>query len=69
MSWTQERARVAGLSRDREPDDPELAAARLNLKAARLEEHVRKTIESFPPLTRDQLDRIAGLLRTGGGTA
>ena len=63
MSWLHERARVAGLSRDRNPDDPELQDARQRLKAARLEEHVRKTVAAWPPLTSEQCDRIAILLR------
>lgn len=62
-TWTQERARVAALSRDRAPDDPELLTARQRLKAARLEDHVRKTVESWPPLTNEQLDHVAALLR------
>ncbi|MDP9982940.1 hypothetical protein J2W14_002342 [Pseudarthrobacter oxydans] len=63
MSWTHERARVAALSRDRKPDDPELQGARQRLKAARLEDHVRKTVAAWPPLDQSQLDAIAVLLR------
>ena len=65
MSWTHERARVAGLSRDRAPDDPELLAARLNLRAERLAAHVEKIVAQAPPLTSAQRDRIAALLRSG----
>lgn len=68
-SWTHERARVAALSRDREPQDPELQDARQRLKAARLEDYVRKTVAAWPPLTPEQCDRVAILLRpsSGGG--
>lgn len=72
MSWTTERARVAALSRDREPNDPELQAARQRLKALRLEEHVQKAVASFPPLTPEQLDSISAALHprpAGGATA
>ena len=31
-----------------------------------LAEHVRTIVDSFPPLTPEQRDRIATLLRTGG---
>lgn len=62
-SWTHHRARVAALSRDREPDDPELQDARQRLKAARLKDHVRKTVAAWPPLDQSQLDAIAILLR------
>lgn len=68
-SWTQQRAKVAGLSRDRNPDDPALVSARRDLRAMRLEEHVRKTVAAFPPLTAEQLDRVAVLLRPSGGDA
>jgi hypothetical protein len=67
MSWTTERARVAGLSRDRKSDDPELVAARRDLKAARLEDYVASVVASAPPLTPEQRDRIAALLRPVGG--
>lgn len=63
VSWKHERARVAALSRDRKPDDPELQEARQRLRALRLEEHVRKTVEAWPPLDQSQLDAIAVLLR------
>ncbi|MBO1751714.1 hypothetical protein J4G33_07860 [Actinotalea sp. BY-33] len=65
MSWTQERARVASLSRSRTPDDPDLVGARRNLKAARLEEYIRRTVDAAPPLTPEQRDRLAVLLRGG----
>ncbi len=68
MSWTHERARIAGLSRcvkngERRPDDPDLAEAKLNLRAERLAHYVSKELAKSPPLTREQLDRIAGLLQ------
>ncbi|GAA2082407.1 hypothetical protein GCM10009840_18240 [Pseudolysinimonas kribbensis] len=63
MSWTVERAKVAALSRDRQPDDPDLINARRNLKAARLEDYVTKVVADAPPLTPEQRDRIATLLR------
>jgi len=71
---THHRARIAALSRDREPDDPELLEARRSLRAVRLEEHVNKVLADWPPLTDEQLDRIAALLRAGsrggaGGTS
>jgi hypothetical protein len=65
MSWTAERARVASLSRSRTPDDPDLIAARDNLKAARLEVYIAKVVAAAPPLTPAQRDRLALLLRGG----
>lgn len=64
-SWTTERARVASLSRSRTPDDPDLVDARRDLRAARLEDYIRRTIEAAPPLTEDQRRHLAALLGAG----
>jgi len=69
VSWTQERARVASLTRSRAADDPDLVAARRNLAAARLADHIEKTIAAAPPLTAEQRDRLALLLRGPSGGA
>jgi hypothetical protein len=60
------RARVAALSRDRLPDDPDLVSARQNLAVLKIEDHVRRVIAQAPPLTDEQRERIADLLRAGG---
>ena len=60
-----DRARVAALRRHR-PNDPkthELAAA---FKADRLAQHIRNVVDSAPPLTKAQLERLAVLLRGTG---
>ena len=62
-TWTSERARLASLSRSRTPDDPDLIAARRNLRAARLEDYIRRTVAAAPPLSDEQRDRLAVLLR------
>jgi hypothetical protein len=67
-TWTVERARIAAITRgiragERQPDDPQLAEARRNLKALRLEEYVRKVLAEAPPLTDEQKTRLAELLR------
>jgi hypothetical protein len=59
------RARIAALSRDRDPNDPEIVEARRALRAQRLHEHVDKVLAGWPPLTDDQCRRIAAQL-TGG---
>lgn len=56
------RARIAALSRERAPDDPELLDAYRELRAIRLAEQVRKTA---PLLTDGQRAHIAGLLVGG----
>lgn len=63
MSWTTERARVASLSRSRNANDPELLQARRNLREAKLAEHIAKAVAEAPPLTDEQRDRLATLLR------
>jgi F0F1-type ATP synthase delta subunit len=63
VSWTSERARVASLSRSRNRDDPDLLAARRDLRAARAEDYIKALVDSAPPLTDAQRDRLAVLLR------
>lgn len=64
-TWTHLRGRIAGLSRDRAPDDPELVEARRDLAATRLHAHVADVIAKAPELTTEQTARIVALL-TGG---
>lgn len=59
------RGRVAALSRSRKPDDPELVDERRNLAAEVIAQHVAKVVAKAPPLTTEQRDRIATLLRGG----
>lgn len=56
------RARIAALSRDRLPDDPELLQARRALALARTEVAIRRAIEAAPPLDPDALARIRALI-------
>ena len=62
---THYRAKIAALSRDRAQDDPELVDARRNYRAERLAEHIAKVVAEAPPLTAEQRDRLAVLLRGG----
>lgn len=62
---TTGRARIASLTRSRKPDDPELVAARRDFKTARLEDYIAQTVDSWPPLTAEQRDRLALLLKGG----
>lgn len=63
MSWTSDRSRVASLTRSREPDDPDLVAARRDLRASRAELYIQQLVEAAPPLTAEQRDRLAALLQ------
>ncbi|MGX1160403.1 hypothetical protein FBY31_1229 [Arthrobacter sp. SLBN-100] len=59
------RAQVACRVRHGQPTEE----ARRNLAAAKLEQYISKVVAEAPPLSSDQLDRIAVLLRPKGGTA
>lgn len=66
----QARARVASLTRSRPLHDPEFIAARRDLAAENLAAYVSRVVADAPPLTAEQRDRIAALLRpTAGGAA
>lgn len=56
------RARVASLSRHRQDDDPELAAARSELVTETLAAHIKRVVDAAPPLTAEQLERLRALL-------
>lgn len=58
------RGRIAALTRSREPQDPDLVAARADLKAARLEEAIARAVDSAPPLSVTQRARLMHLLAT-----
>jgi hypothetical protein len=69
-SWKSERARVAALERgiragERPADDPALIEARRNLRALRLEAHVTKIVDGWPPLSQEQIESVVALLRAG----
>lgn len=64
-SWTHHRARLAALSRGRRPDDPEVTSARRDLETERLADHIRRVVDAAPPLTAEQRDRLAFLIRGG----
>lgn len=59
------RAKIAAKSRVLAPDNPELLAAKRDLAAEKLVEHVQRAVDAAPPLTEDQRTRIAALLRVG----
>lgn len=61
------RGKVAGLVSRRPADDPAIAEARRDLRAAVLADYVKTTVDALPPLTAEQLDKVAVLLRPSGG--
>jgi hypothetical protein len=59
------RGRHNALKRYRDADDPVVADAERDLRAAKLEDHIRKVVDQAPRLTPEQADRLAALLRGG----
>lgn len=57
------KAQRAGLTRHRGADHPDTVAVERDYRAEVLAEHVRKVVDGFPPLTAEQRDKIAALLR------
>jgi hypothetical protein len=58
-------ARVGAITRNRGADDPELIDARRDLRAAEAAEyaeHIRRLVDTFPPLSAEQQTKIAALL-------
>lgn len=62
-AFTHHRARAAALSRSRGPNDPDLISARAETRCAQLEERIRAAVDAWPPLTPEQRDRLAVILR------
>lgn len=61
-------AKVAGLAKNN-ADDEALEEARRDLKAIKAEEYIRQVVESAPPLTHQQIERLRSLLPVGGAVA
>lgn len=62
---TRERAKVASLSRIHPTNHPDLLDARRRLAVANLEQAIRRTTAGAPPLTTEQRDHLAALIRQG----
>ena len=60
-SWTKTRSEIAHAKR-RDPN-ADTTDLRRRLKAERLEDYIRRTVLSAPPLSPEQRDRLALLLR------
>jgi hypothetical protein len=64
VGLTVERARVAARVKHHHNQES-VDEARLDLKVAKLAEHIREVVDTFPPLTPAQRDELAAILRTG----
>ena len=67
-SKRQTVARIAAAARWGNPS-PEIAVAHRDLAAERLAEYITKVVSVAPPLTPEQRDLLASLLRPAGRTA
>lgn len=56
------RSRLAALQRWREDSDPEVVAAQSKLKSLVLDQHVRRIVGEFPPLSFEARASIAAVL-------
>lgn len=66
MSWTATRSKIA-TAKKKNPD-ADVTELRRQLKAERLEEHIRQTVDAAPPLSEEQRAKLAHLLHpTAGG--
>jgi len=57
------RARKAALTRHHPGDTDALAGASRDLAAANLADYIKRTVDAAPPLTAEQRDRLALMLR------
>jgi hypothetical protein len=65
LSEVQRARNHVGVVARTQPGSEALKDARRNLAAEKLATYVSRTVESAPPLTPEQRDRIASLLRSG----
>lgn len=59
------KGRLAARSRYLPANDPQIAEARRDLAAAKIDAFVERALEKAPPLTDEQAERIAHRLRGG----
>ena len=57
------RAKLGGLGKNRPHDVAAIEAAKVALRLAKAEEYVKRLVNAAPPLTSEQRDRLAVLLR------
>jgi hypothetical protein len=64
------RAKIANIKRavqngERPADDPALKEAERNYCAARMADYAKQLVAKWPPLTPEQIDTVAQILRAG----
>jgi hypothetical protein len=66
LTWTKQRAQLAGTIRHHPDDHEAIDAARRDLRVARAEHYIRELVDNFP---LEQRARFAALLLREGGAA
>ena len=61
------RAMIAAIERHNGPDDPRIPPLRTILATEGLAEHIQNVVDSWPPPSPAQRDRLALLLSPGAG--
>ena len=65
-AYHADRARIAALVRHRPDDHDAIDNARRAYRTNRLADHIREVVDQAPPLTQEQRNRLAALLRGSG---
>lgn len=68
-STLSKRATVAALTRHHPDDTDAIEQARTELQISRAEDLVRQIVDAAPPLPAEARDKLALILRGGGGAA
>lgn len=66
LGLSKARAEIAAAARWKPNELPE---RQRDYRAAKLEAHIRDVVNTAPPLTDEQADRLAALIRTSQGVA
>lgn len=61
MSWTHTRSKIA--NRKKKDPSADITDLRVQLRADRAEDYIRRLLDEAPPLTIEQRTRLAGLLK------
>lgn len=64
-TWTKSRSELATLAKTHDKSDPVMIAKRAELRALKLEDHIRRVLDEAPPMSDERRRRIAALLLAG----
>ena len=67
-TWTEARSRLGNAVQKHGKDSLQAAEARVEFRALKLEDHVRKVIAEAPAMSDQQCQRIAAILLSGAAS-